>query len=287
MAADNQRKPGDTRTAAAARWLLLVIASAVTVYPLLLVVSTALKEPLDVAVNPFGLFSSFSVENFQVAWETGRFGDFFLNTVYVTVPTVVLVVALSSMAGYGLAQYRFRGAGIVFIGFMLGLMVPFFAVMIPLFYELRDLDLLGSYAAVILPATAGATGFGLPLGVFLMRAFYQRLPRELADAARVDGAGELAVFLRVMLPLSFPGMAVLAVLVFFSTWNTFVLPLLYVTDPDKQTLATGLYLATGTRTLDQGVLAAGSLIMALPVLAVFVAFQRHFVRGITAGALKG
>lgn len=287
MASDERRKPGDTRAAAAARWLLLAVATVVTLYPITLVVSTALKEPLDVAVNPFGLFSSFSLENFQVAWESGQFGDFFLNTVYVTLPTVVLVVVLSSMAGYGLAQYRFRGASLVFFAFMIGLMVPFFAVMIPLFYELRDLDLLGSYAAVILPATAGATGFGLPLGVFLMRAFYQRLPPELADAARVDGAGELAVFLRIMLPLSLPGMAVLAVLVFFSTWNTFVLPLLYVTDPDKQTLATGLYLATGTRTLDAGVLAAGSLIMALPVLAVFVAFQRQFVRGITAGAVKG
>lgn len=279
--------PGDTRTASTLRYLLLAIATGVTLYPIVLLVSTALKEPLDVAVNPFGLFSSFSLENFQVAWEAGGFGDYFMNTVYVTIPTVVLVVVLSSMAGYGLAQYRFRGRNPVFYLFMVGLMVPFFSVMIPLFYELRDLNLLGSYAAVILPATAGATGFGLPLGVLLMRAFYQRLPSELADAARVDGAGELAVFARIMLPLSMPGMAVLAVLVFFSTWNTFVLPLLYVTDPERQTLATGLYLAAGTRTLDTGLLAAGSLIMAVPVLAVFVAFQRQFVRGITSGALKG
>jgi ABC-type glycerol-3-phosphate transport system permease component len=279
--------PGDTRSASTLRYLLLAAATGVTLYPIVLLVSTALKEPLDVAVNPFGLFSSFSLENFKVAWEAGGFGDYFMNTVYVTIPTVVLVVVLSSMAGYGLAQYRFRGRNPVFYLFMVGLMVPFFSVMIPLFYELRDLNLLGSYAAVILPATAGATGFGLPLGVLLMRAFYQRLPSELADAARVDGAGELAVFVRIMLPLSLPGMAVLAVLVFFSTWNTFVLPLLYVTDPERQTLATGLYLAAGTRSLDTGLLAAGSLIMAVPVLAVFVAFQRQFVRGITSGALKG
>jgi ABC-type glycerol-3-phosphate transport system permease component len=287
VASDARRSPGDTTGATVGRYLLLAVAAGVTLYPVLLIVSTALKEPLDVAVNPFGLFSSFSLENFSTAWDAGGFGDYFLNTVYVTVPTVILVVALSSLAGYGLAQYRFRGRSLVFYLFMVGLMVPFFSVMIPLFYELRDLELLGSYAAVILPATAGATGFGLPLGVFLMRAFYQRLPRELADAARVDGAGELAVFMRIMLPLSMPGVAVLAVLVFFSTWNTFVLPLLYLTDPEKQMLATGLYLAVGSRTLETGVLAAGSLIMVVPVLAVFVAFQRQFVRGITAGALKG
>lgn len=287
MASSAPRRPGDTGAALLGRYLLLIVVTGLTLYPILLIVSTALKDPLDVALNPFGLFSSFSLENFSSAWEYGHFGDYFLNTVYVTVPTVILVVLLSSLAGYGLAQFSFRGRGFVFYAFMVGLMVPFFSVMLPLFYELRDLDLLGSYAAVVLPATAGATGFGLPLGVFLMRAFYQRLPQEIADAARVDGAGELAVFLRVMLPLSVPGMAVLAVLVFFETWNTFILPLLYVTDPEKQTLSTGLYLAADGRTLEIGVLAAGSLIMVVPVLAVFIAFQRQFVRGITAGAVKG
>jgi ABC-type glycerol-3-phosphate transport system permease component len=287
VASRRRRSPGDTPAAAAGRYVFLAVITGLTLYPVVLIVSTALKDPIDVALNPFGLFSSFSLENFSAAWEYGHFGDFFLNTVYVTVPTVLLVVILSSLAGYGLAQFRFRGRSFVFYAFMVGLMVPFFSVMLPLFYELRDLDLLGSYAAVVLPATAGATGFGLPLGVFLMRAFYQRLPQEIADAARVDGAGELAVFLRVMLPLSVPGMAVLAVLVFFETWNVFILPLLYITDPEKQTLSTGLYLAADGRTLEIGVLAAGSLIMAVPVLAVFIAFQRQFVRGITAGAVKG
>jgi ABC-type glycerol-3-phosphate transport system permease component len=287
VASSQPRKPGDTPLALSARYMLLIVFAGITLYPILLVVSTAFKDPLDVAVDPFGVFTSFSLENFKAAWEFGNFDDYLLNTVYVTVPTVILVVVLSSMAGYGLAQFSFRGRSAVFYAFMVGLMVPFFSVMLPLFYELRDLDLLGSYAAVILPATAGATGFGLPLGVFLMRAFYQRLPKEIADAARVDGAGEVAVFLRVMLPLSMPGMAVLAVLVFFETWNTFVLPLLYLTDPDKQTLTTGLYLAAGARSLDIGVLAAGSLIMVVPVVAVFIAFQRQFVRGITAGAVKG
>ena len=128
---------------------------------------------------------------------------------------MVGVVALSSLAGYGLARFRFPGNNIIFFAFVLGLMIPFFSVMIPLFYELQGLGLLGTKAAVILPAIAGASGFGVPLGVFLMRSFYMDLPEELADAGRVDGAGEFQVFWRIMLPLSLPGVAVLAVLVFF------------------------------------------------------------------------
>jgi raffinose/stachyose/melibiose transport system permease protein len=159
-------------------------------------------------------------------------------------------------------------------------------VMIPLFYELRDLGLLGSKAAVILPAIAGAHGFGLPIGVFLMRSFYMDLPEELADAARVDGAGEFSVFWRVMLPLSAPGVAVLAVLVFFQTWNNFILALLYLPGTENQMLATGLYLFASGRTQDTELAAAGSLIMVLPVVIFFLLFQRRFIRGLTAGAFK-
>jgi raffinose/stachyose/melibiose transport system permease protein len=122
--------------------------------------------------------------------------------------------------------------------------------------------------------------------VFLMRSFYMDLPEELADAARVDGAGEFSVFWRVMLPLSAPGVAVLAVLVFFQTWNNFILALLYLPGTENQMLATGLYLFASGRTQDTELAAAGSLIMVLPVVIFFLMFQRRFIRGLTAGAFK-
>jgi ABC-type glycerol-3-phosphate transport system permease component len=160
-------------------------------------------------------------------------------------------------------------------------------VAIPLFYELRDLGLLGTKAGVILVLIAGAGGFGVPIGVFLMRSFYMDLPEELADAARVEGCTEWQVFRYVMLPLSGPGVAVLAVLVFFQTWNVFVVPLLYLPGAENQTLATGLYLFASGRTQEYEYIAAGSLIMVVPVVIFFLIFQRLFVRGLTAGALKG
>jgi ABC-type glycerol-3-phosphate transport system permease component len=269
-----------------ARYLGLAFFAILIAYPLLLIVSTAVKDPLDITADPFSLFTSVSLQNFVDAWTIGGFGGYFWTTILITALTLVGTVVLSVLAGYALARLYLPGKNIIFLTFMVGLMIPFFAVMIPLFYELKSLNLLGTYAAVVLPALAGAAGFGLPLGVFLMRAFYMDLPEELADAARVDGAGEFAVFWRIMLPLSGPGVAVLAVLVFFQTWNVFILPLLYMPGAENQMLATGLYLFASGRTSETELAAAGSLIMIVPVVIFFLIFQRQFVRGLTAGAFK-
>ena len=269
-----------------ARYLGLAFFAILIAYPLLLIVSTAVKDPLDITVDPFSLFTSVSLQNFVDAWTIGGFGGYFWTTILITALTLVGTVVLSVLAGYALARLYLPGKNIIFLTFMVGLMIPFFAVMIPLFYELKSLNLLGTYAAVVLPALAGAAGFGLPLGVFLMRAFYMDLPEELADAARVDGAGEFAVFWRIMLPLSGPGVAVLAVLVFFQTWNVFILPLLYMPGAENQMLATGLYLFASGRTSETELAAAGSLIMVVPVVIFFLIFQRQFIRGLTAGAFK-
>jgi ABC-type glycerol-3-phosphate transport system permease component len=272
--------------AALGKYLVLLLFATLSLYPLLLITSTSLKDPLDVTADPFDLFSSFSPVNFYDAWTLGGFGGYFWNTVVITAITVVSVVALSSLAGYALARFYFPGNSIIFFIFIVGLMIPFFSVMIPLFYELKSLSLLGTNAAVILPAIAGATGVGLPLGVFLMRSFYMDLPEELADAARVEGATEFQVFRRIMLPLSMPGVAVLAVLVFFQTWNNFLLPLVYLQGSENQMLASGLYLFAGGRTGEYELAAAGSLIMTVPVVILFLIFQKYFIRGLTAGAFK-
>ena len=272
--------------AAFGKYLVLLLFSVVSLYPLLLIISTSLKDPLDITANPFVLFSSFNPVNFYDAWTLGGFAGYFWNTVVITAITVVSVVALSSLAGYALARFQFPGNNIIFFTFIVGLMVPTFSVLIPLFFELKSFNLLGTQAAVILPMVAGASGFGLPLGVFLMRSFYMDLPEELADAARVEGATEFQVFSRIMLPLSMPGVAVLAVLVFFQTWNNFLLPLVYLQGSENQMLASGLYLFAGGRTGEYELAAAGSLIMTVPVVIFFLIFQKYFIRGLTAGAFK-
>jgi ABC-type glycerol-3-phosphate transport system permease component len=275
------------RFAGIPRVAVLLLTAAVVVYPLLLIVSTALKDPLDVASDPFSLFSGVRLENIADAWTLGGFGHYFWNTVLITVPTVAAVVVLSTLAGYAFAMLEFPCRGLLLYLFLLGLMIPFFSIMIPLYYELRALGLLDHLPAVILPAIAGAAETGLPVGIFLMRAFFQDLPKELGDAARVDGASEWHVFRHVMLPLAAPGAAVLAVLAFLGAWNTFTLPLIYLPGEEHRTLASGLYLFASGRTQETELVAAGTLIMAVPVIVFFLLFQRQFVRGITAGAIKG
>jgi raffinose/stachyose/melibiose transport system permease protein len=269
------------------RYFIVAFFAAVTLYPLLLVVSTALKDEADLTTDPFSLFSSVNLVNLSEAWTVGEFGNYFWNTVFITLPTVIGVVALSTMAGYALARLQFPGRNLFLYAFMLGLMIPFTSVMIPLFYQLRDMGLLGSFAAAIVPGIAGAAGYGVPLGILLMRAFFQDLPNDLAEAARVDGASEWQVFRRVMLPLAGPGVAVLSILVFFQSWNQFLMPLLFVPGQQNRPLANGLYVFATGRTQDYQLIAAGALIMVVPVLIVFLLFQKQFVKGVTAGALKG
>jgi raffinose/stachyose/melibiose transport system permease protein len=269
------------------RWAVLVIAAAIAIYPILLIVSTSLKDPLEVAQNPYGLFSDFRFQNIADAWTLGEFQKYFLNTVYITVPTVIGVVALSTIGGYAFAMLDFPGRNVIFYLFTLGLMIPFFSIMVPLYYELRSLGLLGNLSAVILPGIAGAAEAGLPIGIFLMRSFFQDLPKDLANAARVDGASEWRVFRSVMLPLALPGALVLAVLAFLRAWNTFILPLIYLPGEENSTLATGLYQFTSGRTQETELAAAGALIMSVPVVVLFLIFQKNFVRGLTSGAVKG
>ena len=270
------------------RNLILGVFAASCLYPLVLIVSTAVKDPYDVAGDPFALFTSVNLtQNFRDAWEIAGFSRYFMNTVIITVPTVLGVVLLSVIAGYALARLEFPGRNIVFYLFILGLMIPFYSIMIPLYYELRDLNLLDTLPGVIFPQIAGATGAGLPLGVFMMRSFFLDLPNELADAARVDGASEYRLFRYVMLPLAFPAAAVVAVLAFVQAWNNFILPLIYLQGEENRTLATGVYFFASGRTSETELLAAGALIMAVPVVIFFMIFQRQLIRGLTAGALKG
>lgn len=270
-----------------ARYAFLGFWAALCILPMILVISTAFKDPLIDTGNPFQLFSSFRPENLVDAWVLGNFGRYFLNTIVIMVPVVLGVVVLSTMTGYAFARFEFPGSRALFFLFILGLMIPFFSVMIPLYYNLKDFGLLNTPMAVILPSIAGAGGTGLPLGIFLMRAFFLDIPGELADAARVDGCDEVGVFRRIMVPLALPGAAALAVLTFMSAWNTFLLPLLYLSGEENRTLATGLLLFTGGRTQELELTAAATLIMIAPVILFFLLFQRQFIQGLTSGAVKG
>lgn len=268
---------------AAGRHVVLVVLCLLTLFPLVLIVSTALKTTQDVRVDPFALFTSFSTENLVTAWTVGGFGGYVLNSVLLSVPSSLLVVVLSTMAGYAFARLPFPGRSFAFYLVVVGLLVPFFAYMIPLYFQLRSMGLLDSLLGVNLVLATTTLSFG----VFFMRAFFSDLPTEIEQAARMDGASELQIFLRVMVPLVTSGMSALAVFTFLQNWNNFLVPLLYMPSGDFRPLTTGLYLFIGGRTIDIGPLAAGALITVLPVVVLFVALQRQVTQGFLSGAVKG
>jgi ABC-type glycerol-3-phosphate transport system permease component len=262
---------------------LLIVLSVLMLFPLILTVSTAFKTDQDVKVNPFGLFSSFSFDNVVTAWTVGEFGQYVLNSFLLSVPSTLLVVVLSTMGGYAFARLPFRGRSIAFYLVVLGLLVPFFTYMIPLYFQLRSMGLLDSLVGVNLVLAST----GLSFGTFFMRAFFSDLPTELDQAARIDGASEWQIFARVMLPLVSSGIGALAVFTFLQNWNNFLVPLLYIPSGRYRPLTTGLYLFLGGRSIDIGPLAAGTLITILPVVVLFVAMQKQVTQGFLSGAVKG
>ena len=217
------------------------------------------------------------------AWDDGNFATYFRSSVIVAVAVVAISAVLSILAGYAFGLMRFRGASVLFYLFVLGLTVPLEAIVVPLYYDLRDVGLTDTYWSLILPQAALSTAFG----TFWMRAFFRSVPRSLLEAARLDGSSSWVTLWRIVLPLGRPAVLTMIVLVFVWTWNEFLLALVMVSDESLRTAPLGLAFFQGRNTSDEGLLMAGSLIVAAPVVIVFLFLQRHFIRGMLSGAVKG
>jgi raffinose/stachyose/melibiose transport system permease protein len=229
----------------------------------------------------FALPLEWKWQNFVSAWEGARFGQYFQSSVIVVVPVVVAAVILSTMAGYAFGTMRFPGDNILLFLILLGLMMPFEAVIIPLWQLMSGLGLRNTYWALILPQVALSFSFG----TFWMRAHFKNTPADLVDAAIVDGCTQWDVLWRVLFPLARPALLSLVVLLFMWTWNEFFLALVMVSG-DLRTLPVGLALLRGRYSSDVPVMAAASLIVTLPVVIAYIFFQRSFIQGVIAGAIK-
>ncbi len=268
---------------AAGKYLVLMFFLLITLGPVLWVYTTAFRSDSEIMANPLSLPQEWRLQNFSDAWRVGKFDRYFLNSVIIAAPVVLGVVGLSCLAGYALARFKFRGNRAIFLMFLVGLMVPFQAVMIPLYFDLRDWGILSTYWAVILPSI----GLGLPFGIFLMRAFFIGIPVELGDSAKVDGCNELQVFWKVMLPLTIPAASALGIFQFMWTWNSFLMPMLYLQREALRTLPLGVMLFSGRYSTQYGLFFAGVTIATLPVVIAYILLQRRVTAGLTAGAVKG
>ena len=262
-------------------YLLLGVFGLIALAPIVGIVLTALQE--RGGASPFGVPDGFAIENFATAWDEGRFADYLRSSAIVTVAVVVLSTVLSIVAGYAFGMLRFRGSSALFYLMLLGLMVPLEATIVPLYYDLRDLGLTDTYSALILPQVGASIAFG----TFWMRAFFRSVPRSLVEAARLDGSSSWTTLWRVVLPLGRPAVLTMVALIFMWTWNEFLLALVMVTDEGLRTAPLGLSFFQGRNQSNLTLLAAGSVIVATPVVVLYVLLQRHFIRGMLSGAVKG
>jgi ABC-type glycerol-3-phosphate transport system permease component len=245
-------------------------------------VSVSLKSnPEFFSTSPWSLPKSPTFDNYRSAWTTAKIGTFFLNSVLVTVVSVGITLIVASMAAYVLARVEFRGNGLVTTFFLLGLMIPGFLVIVPLYFLLRDLHLLGSLYGLIFVYIATQ----IPFSMYVLIGFFKTLPKELEEAAFVDGASPLRVFARVMLPLAMPGLVSVALLNALTIWNEFFFALVFLTDENKQTLPVGLFRLSinATYSAQWTSLFAGLVIAMIPVLIVFGLAQERITRGLTLG----
>ena len=262
-------------------YLILLIFLIVALLPFTGIVLTSFKERRELRDSPFSLPDEWNWDNYEAAWTGARFSTYFKSSVYVVVPVVLIATILSTMAGFGFGMYKFRGDNLLLFIIMLGLMVPFEAVIIPLWQLMGDIGIRDTYWALILPQVALSFSFG----TFWMRANFKNMPTEVVDAAVVDGCSMWGVLWRILFPLSRPALLSLVVLLFMWTWNEFFL-ILVMASGDLRTLPVGLALLRGRYASDVPVMAAGSVMVLLPVLVIYVLFQRQFIRGMISGAVK-
>jgi multiple sugar transport system permease protein len=251
------------------------------VLPLLYVLSASLKDsPSLFTYPPEWLPATFYLGNYtRVLFET-EFPRWLANTVFVASSVMILKLLFDSLAGYAFARLELPHKEVLFVSMIAMLMIPFGAIVVPLFFLVNDLGLRNTYIALILPPLAN------PLGIFLMRQFIQGLPKDLENAARLDGVSEFGIYLHIVLPLIKPGLVVLGVMVFLDQYVSFLWPLIIAGSNDMRMLTTGLATFRGVSATNYGMLSAGTAMGMVPLVVAFLLLQKYFIAGSLAGALK-
>lgn len=261
---------------------VLIAGSLVMLVPVVIMVLTSLKPNAEVYQNPVGLPQNPTLNNYLVTWQEGNFATLFANSIFLTAVSMGAATLIAALASYGIVRADSRISAGVHALIAVGIFLPMQLAIIPQFRLIRQLGLFNNYAGVILIYLAAC----IPFGVFLMAAFMRQVPRELVEAATIDGAGYFRIFWRIHLPLARPAIASFWILQGVQIWNDFLTPLLIMTDPNRRTLTTGVMVFKQQYVADWGNVMAGVVIMSLPVVVLFIVLQRHFTSGLYAGAVK-
>ena len=265
-------------------YILLLAVAAVLLMPFVWMVSTSLKGSEEIfVIPPTWIPKQVRWENYADVFKRIPFLLYLRNTTFITLMTILGTVLSSSMVAYSFACLRWPGRDKAFIFVLATMMIPLHVIMVPMFVIFKELHWLNTYKPLIVPAFLGGGAFN----IFLLRQFFLSIPKELFDAARIDGCSELRVYWNIALPLARPALVTVALLTFMFAWNDFMGPLIYLTDQSKNTLAVGLAMFVGQHGTDWAVLMAASVLMMIPMVIIFVMFQRYFVESFMTSGMKG
>jgi raffinose/stachyose/melibiose transport system permease protein len=262
--------------------ILLLIGVILILYPLFWMVTSSFKSYSEIYDAVWGLPSKWLVSNYITAWEKG-ISKYFLNSLIVTLSTITGVIIIASLCAYGLSRYKFKGMNVFLIMCMGGMMLNPQVCLVPLYVLLQRLSIHNTYFAMILPYIT----FRLPLTVLLIRSYFLGIPKELEESATIDGCSAFGIYWRIFMPISKPILLTSVILTAYYAWNEFLFSIIFIDSDKYKTIPSGLMNFRDALQTDWGVLLAGMVISALPIIALFIAMQKHFIRGMSAGAVKG
>ncbi len=262
-------------------FLFVALYSIGCLVPFLWAILNSFKASDEVLVQPFSLPRVWKISNYYDAWVGAKMGVYFFNTALYTVLSTAVLLLIVAMAAYVIA--RVKPGLVLYTYFTLGIMIPVQAIILPIFITMRDLKLTNTRASIVLVYIA----LNISISIFILVGFMKSLPKELEEAAKMDGCTRYGTFFRIMLPLSAPGLATIGILAFLNNWNEYLLPLVLLTDKKLKVLSLGVQELRGLYSQDYGLVTAGIVISFLPVVIIYMAFQEKVIAGMTAGAVKG
>jgi N-acetylglucosamine transport system permease protein len=277
-------RTGGDKAVEATSHVLLAIWTIIVIVPFLWVVLSSFKTTKEILASPFSLPAHWQFDNYAHAWTDAGIRQFFLNTVIVVSVALVLVMLLGAMCAYVLARFTFPGSRFIYYLMLAGLTFPIFLAIVPLFFILKNIGLINTLPGLIMVYVA----FALPFTVFFLYAFFRTLPDDVYEAALIDGAGEWRTFFRIMLPMARPGMAAVAIFNFLGLWNQFLLPVALNSDQSRYVLTQGMasFASQAGYAVDFGALFAAVVITVVPVLIVYVIFQRRLEGSVSRGTFR-
>lgn len=264
------------------RYAILILLAVFAIGPLLILFMNSVKTTAEIGQNPVGLPVNFVWQNFSDAWIQGDYALTMRNSVILTSSTIACTLAIAGLAAYALARLKLKGANLIAFYFLVGTSVPAQLYMIPLFFVWRGLGLVNTHIGLIIIYCAIYS----PFATYLLRSYMIGLPEEFVEAARIDGATNWQVFRYIIMPLSWPGFLTAGLVIGLNVWNEFLFAVTFLPGPEQRPIATSLFAFQARFGRDWGLTSAGSVIMVLPVIILFLLLQRRFIEGLTQGGLK-